>query len=76
MFRVYAPNPEDTHAAHSIYFQVLGEHGFVGLLLFLAIGMSTWIAAGRLVRKYEGVPDTRWAADLGAMAQVSMTCCI
>jgi putative inorganic carbon (hco3(-)) transporter len=32
LFFLYAPNPEDIHAAHSIYFQALGEHGFVGLL--------------------------------------------
>jgi putative inorganic carbon (HCO3(-)) transporter len=72
VFRIYAPNPDDTHAAHSIYFQVLGEHGFVGLLLFLAVGISSWRAAGRLVRRYAKVPHTQWAADLGAMAQVSM----
>jgi probable O-glycosylation ligase (exosortase A-associated) len=72
VFRIYAPNPDDPHAAHSIYFQVLGEHGFVGLLLFLGMGFSTWRAAGRLVRRYAKAPQTQWAADLGAMAQVSM----
>ena len=36
-FHAYAPNPTDIHAAHSIYFQVLGEHGFVGLILFVLI---------------------------------------
>ena len=34
VFARYAPDPE-ARAAHSIYFQVLGEHGFVGLFLFL-----------------------------------------
>src|SRR5665213_3550953 len=28
LFARYAPNPEDIHAAHSIYFQILGEQGF------------------------------------------------
>ncbi|MBK7184325.1 MAG: O-antigen ligase family protein [Ignavibacteria bacterium] len=33
-FSRYAPVPNDVHVAHSIYFQILGEHGFVGLFLF------------------------------------------
>lgn len=36
-FALYAPDPTDIHAAHSIYFMVLGEHGFVGLALFLLL---------------------------------------
>ena len=32
MFQQYAPDPEDVHSAHSIYFQMLGEHGYVGLV--------------------------------------------
>jgi probable O-glycosylation ligase (exosortase A-associated) len=42
VFMQYAPNPYDIHAAHSIYFQVLGEHGFVGLFLYLILGFLTW----------------------------------
>jgi len=72
LFRAYAPVPDDVHAAHSIYFQVLGEHGFVGLLLFLAFALLTWRAAQRLIRQNSASPGTKWAADLGAMAQVSM----
>ena len=72
VFQTYAPDPTDVHAAHSIYFQVLGEHGFVGLLLFVAIGASTWMAARRLVRDFASIPGAKWAADLGTMVQVSM----
>ena len=31
IFEKYNPAYDRTHAAHSIYFQVLGEHGFVAL---------------------------------------------
>jgi putative inorganic carbon (hco3(-)) transporter len=72
VFQTYAPNPADVHAAHSIYFQVLGEHGFVGLLLFVAVGLSTWIAARRLGSDRAAIPAAKWGADLGAMVQVSM----
>ena len=72
VFRVYAPVPDDVHAAHSIYFQVMGEHGFVGLFLFLAIGILTWLAAQRLIGQCAATPATKWAADLAAMVQVGM----
>lgn len=72
VFQMYAPVPDDPHAAHSIYFQVLGEHGFIGLFLFLGIGVSTWLAARNLIRAGSSDPEHKWAADLGAMVQVSM----
>lgn len=45
IFARYAPDPTDIHVAHSIYFQALGQHGFVGLFLFLGMWISTWITA-------------------------------
>lgn len=73
VFARYSPNPERVHAAHSIYFQVLGEHGFVGLALFLLIGLLTWRTGTRLIAAARGAERHRWAGDLGAMAQVSMS---
>lgn len=71
-FGRYAPNPTDVHAAHSIYFQVLGEHGFVGLFLFLAVGATTWLAASETKRKSKGLPEMAWAGQLMDMVKVSM----
>lgn len=71
-FARYAPNPLDIHAAHSIFFQVLGEHGFVGLALFLLVGFMIWRWAGWLRRNARGNPETQWAADLGSLCQVSL----
>jgi probable O-glycosylation ligase (exosortase A-associated) len=72
-FARYAPNPQDVHAAHSIYFQVLGEHGFIGLALFLLIWFLVWRSAGSLRRLAGDSPNLRWAADLGSLCQVSLT---
>jgi probable O-glycosylation ligase (exosortase A-associated) len=72
MFRQYAPNPTDSHDAHSIYFEVLGEHGFVGLGLFLLLGMFTWFSAGRIRRAASRLSELRWLGDLAAMVQVSL----
>ncbi len=72
LFAVYAPNPMDVHAAHSIYFMVLGEHGFVGLFLFLLLWYFVWRSAGRLRRQGQLLPQTLWLSHLGAMCQVSL----
>ena len=71
-FGRYAPNPVDVHAAHSIYFQVLGEHGFVGLLLFLSVGACTWFAASDAKRRAKGVAGLEWVGSLMDMVKVSM----
>ncbi|MDI3294248.1 putative O-glycosylation ligase, exosortase A system-associated [Janthinobacterium tructae] len=72
IFARYAPNPMDVHAAHSIYFQVLGEHGFVGLLIYLALGVATWRTAGAIIRLTRGQPELRWAHGLATMSQASL----
>lgn len=72
VFAMYAPDPLAVHAAHSIYFQILGEHGFIGLALFLMLGIVTWRAAGDLMSLGKHDPALSWSRDLGAMAQASM----
>jgi probable O-glycosylation ligase (exosortase A-associated) len=71
-FDLYAPNPDDVHDSHSIYFEVLGEHGFVGLGLFLMLGVMTWFTASWVIRRARRDRDKRWVADLAAMVQVSL----
>ena len=71
-FAKYAPDPTDVHAAHSIYFQILGEHGYVGLALFLAIFIVGWFNASRILRMSRGKPDLLWAAHFASAIQVSL----
>ena len=72
VFLIYAPDPNIVFDAHSIYFQVLGEHGFIGLGLFLAIALLTWLRCGEIIRMCKGDLDRRWASDLASMLQVSI----
>ena len=72
LFLVYAPEPENVHDAHSIYFEMLGEHGFVGLGLYLLIWLLTWRTASKLSKQANKDPDTKWMADLLGMVQASM----
>jgi probable O-glycosylation ligase (exosortase A-associated) len=59
--------------AHSIYFQALGEHGFVGLGLFVLLGLTTWFSASRLIRRTRNDPEFKdWVPLLMRMAQVGL----
>lgn len=72
LFEKYAPNPEDYHDSHSIYFEVLGEHGFFGLSLFLTILWLSWRLAGTIQKRTRGLEAFGWAYDLAKMLQVSI----
>ncbi len=61
-----------TPAAHSVYFQILGHHGFIGLFFWLGIWVSAWRLATRIRTLAATVPEARWCVDLANMAQVSM----
>jgi probable O-glycosylation ligase (exosortase A-associated) len=59
--------------AHSIYFQMLGEHGWPGLLLFLGFFGLAWIRAGQLRRMTLNHPEFgSWVPLLMPMVQVSL----
>jgi probable O-glycosylation ligase (exosortase A-associated) len=68
---VQAGIPENLvyQAAHSIYFSVLGEHGIVGLILFVMLGVMTWRTASRVLGLVKGRADLKWAGDLAGMVQ-------
>jgi probable O-glycosylation ligase (exosortase A-associated) len=72
IFARYAPVPKDIHSAHSIYFQMLGEHGFVGLALFLALGFMMWRTANQVIRQSREHQETRWRANLASAIKVSI----
>lgn len=73
VYQRYAPSPDGPILApHSIYFQALGEHGFVGLALFVALAAVTWRSARRLSRQCEGKVGYEWVPVLMRMIQVSL----
>jgi putative inorganic carbon (hco3(-)) transporter len=72
IFQVYAPDPTIFYVAHSIYFQVLGEHGYFGLFLYLLMFFFTWRTGTRIVNKCGTNPEYAWAATCARMCQVSI----
>lgn len=71
-FQIYAPDPLDVHDAHSIYFEVLGEQGFPGLAIFLAIIATSLWRLERLRRRGLGAAERVWYSDLAEMLQFSL----
>jgi probable O-glycosylation ligase (exosortase A-associated) len=59
-------------AVHSIYFEVLGEHGFPTFFAWTALVVAGGFYAWRLTKITRGLPALAWAYDFGRMAQVSM----
>ena len=72
LFFMYGRHETVVRAAHSIYFQVLGNHGFVGLFLYLMIWISAFRTAAWLRKHGVKQTETLWVAQLGAMAQVCL----
>jgi putative inorganic carbon (hco3(-)) transporter len=66
IFSYYFPG-EPIHAAHSIYFQVLGEHGFIGLILYVGILIAAAQSFRRLARLKLQNTDADWIHRLSQL---------
>lgn len=64
------PDPAHAHAAHSVYFQVMGDHGFAGLIIYLTMLARAFIGARRIVARAKIRIDTAWIAQIGTMFQI------
>jgi probable O-glycosylation ligase (exosortase A-associated) len=71
-FLALVPEAPAARAFHSIYFEALGEHGFVGLALFLGVIGAGLAMTARLRKRTRHRPDRAWAYELASMVQVSL----
>jgi len=59
--------------AHSIYFQVLGDMGFVGFFIYMALLANAFLARREIRRLVkQSAADLSWAGDLADMLAVSL----
>lgn len=73
IYAKYSPDPTLVHVAHSIYFQVMGEHGYIGLAIFLTIWLLAWQCANRIIKNANARgPNYIWAVKLASMVQASI----
>ena len=56
---------------HSSYFQMLGEHGYVGLTIYLFLSIATLLKTNKIYRVAKRNPNLTWAKDLALMIQLS-----
>lgn len=71
LFVLYAPDPNDVHGPHSIYFGILGEHGFVGLFLYLLLIASALYSTMEVV-KWAKLHGDEVAMQYARMFRLSM----
>jgi probable O-glycosylation ligase (exosortase A-associated) len=71
-YAVYNQDSLLPQAAHSIYFSVLAEHGYVGLILFVLLWAFTFRLSGSLRTKSRGSHEASWVFHLASMCQVSL----
>jgi putative inorganic carbon (HCO3(-)) transporter len=71
IFNSYFPE-EEPHAAHSIYFQVLGEHGYIGLIIYIMIIVGAFWSSAQVMRAARGREEYAWAGTLALMIQMSL----
>ncbi len=67
----YAPGTT-ARAVHSIYFEVIGENGFLTFFVWLAMPIVSFVSAQRVIVLTRKEPRLSWANDLARMAQVSI----
>lgn len=72
LFQRYNPEASEHRSAHSIYFQVLGEQGFVGLGIYCLIWFLTWRLGSWIISEAKGRSEMRWAESLANSVQVSL----
>ena len=66
------PIQNRARAAHSIYFQVLGDQGFVGLALYLGCLIGAFRKAGKIAKTVKLHNGPAWLHSLAAMLQLSI----
>ena len=72
IYAIFAPESPYHQGAHSIYFSVLGEHGYLGLILFLCIWAMAFGVANQIRREAKKNDETVWLHSLASMCQVSL----
>jgi putative inorganic carbon (HCO3(-)) transporter len=63
---------EIVHGPHSIYFQMLAEHGFPGLAIFLALLISCMLSCQKIKRRLRRVDPESWLIPYSSMVIASL----
>jgi len=64
---------DNARAAHNNIFQVLGEHGFLGLAIYLTIILLAFKNLAAIMLRARHVPELAWARKLAIACGISLT---
>jgi probable O-glycosylation ligase (exosortase A-associated) len=67
----YSPGT-GARAVHSIWFENLGENGFIALLIWVALAVVGIQNCRVIIRRTRDAPALKWANDLGHMSLVAL----
>lgn len=68
----YAPFAPEFQDSHSIYFQIMAHHGFIGFFLWFMIYFTSWKSANKVIRLCDGKAEFASQALLAKMLQCSL----
>jgi probable O-glycosylation ligase (exosortase A-associated) len=72
VYEKYLPGYSDDHDAHNHFLQMLAEHGFTGLLLFVALLVSVLLRLLGIAWRNRGDPQRQWLAHFAQMIGISL----
>lgn len=70
--RYFPESPDRGFDAHNIFFQILAEHGYTGLLLYVGLIVVSFGTLGRIHRRARDDLELAWMADFARMIQGSL----
>jgi probable O-glycosylation ligase (exosortase A-associated) len=70
--RYYGPGFLKSRDAHSLYFEVLSEHGFLGFALYFAVVISTLAALRRIRKRWRKDPEHGYLSHYAEMTQLCL----
>jgi putative inorganic carbon (HCO3(-)) transporter len=71
-FRYYGDDFLASRDAHSLFFEVLAEHGFLGLMLYLSILCNILLTLRRIRRRWRKHPDYAYLSNYAEMTQLCL----
>ncbi len=72
IYEKYYPEATRRRNVHSVYFEVLGTQGFVGLIIFLALGIATLRTCTWIQKQSRNRPELSKEYHFGVMLKLSL----
>jgi putative inorganic carbon (HCO3(-)) transporter len=72
VFSLYLTDYLRAQSAHSIWFQVMADHGFPGLILFVGLIVSCYLTMFNLKSSARGHPEAAWLVNYCQMIEASL----